>query len=174
LAHRWGAPFALGRALRVAGLVTPGTAGLDLLREAVEVLHKSPAQLEYAKALIDFGAALRRGNARVDARPHLAAGLDLAIKCGATPLIERAGTELRAAGARPRTVAPSGPDSLTPSEKRVADLAARDFSNRQIAQQLFVTTKTVEVHLSSVYRKLGITGRNKLRNELGVRMLAKA
>ncbi|NEA36887.1 AAA family ATPase [Streptomyces sp. SID13031] len=166
LARRWGAPFAIGRALRVAGRITWGKPGVDLLRRAVEVLEASTAHLEHAKALVDLGAAVRRSNARVEARAPLAAGLDLAFRCGAAPLVELARAELRAAGARPRRMTTSGPDSLTTSERRVADLAASDLTNRQIAQELFVTIKTVEVHLSAAYRKLGIAQRGQLHRHL--------
>ena len=72
-----------------------------------------------------------------------------------------------ATGARPRRVALSGVDALTPSERRVAGMAAKEMTNRDIAQALFVTPKTVEVHLSSVYRKLGITSRAQLSGALG-------
>ena len=76
LARAWGAPRALGRALRVAGAVTGGDEGLALQREAVDVLAGSTAQLEHAYALTELGAALRRQNQRSQARPVLAAGLD--------------------------------------------------------------------------------------------------
>ncbi|NEA36885.1 LuxR family transcriptional regulator [Streptomyces sp. SID13031] len=168
LARRWGAPFALGRAIRVAGRIARGEAGLDLLHEAVDVLTGSTARLEHAKALVDLGAALRRGNARVEARTPLATGLELAYRCGAAPVVEFARTELRASGARPRRMMTSGAGSLTTSERRVADLAVRDLTNRQIAQELFVTIKTVEVHLSAVYRKLGITQRRQLNEHLEI------
>ncbi|MFF7946515.1 helix-turn-helix transcriptional regulator [Streptomyces griseorubiginosus] len=162
LARAWGAPHAHGRALRVAGLVAPRAESTALLREAVDLLRDTPARLEYARALIDLGADARRGNSRAEARDHLAQGLDLAHRCGAAPLAEHARHELRAAGARPRTSAVSGPESLTPSEARVAELATRGLTNRQIAQELFVTPKTVEVHLSAAYRKLGISRRSQL------------
>ncbi|MFF3404484.1 Tn3 family transposase [Streptomyces sp. NPDC002659] len=162
LARRWGAPRALGRALRTTGLLTGGDEGLALLQEAVSVLENSPAQLEHAKALTDLGAALRRAGHRTAARDPLRRALDLATQCGATPMAEQARTELAAVGGRPRHTALTGPDALTPSEQRVADLAATGATNRQIAQQLFVTPKTVEVHLSAAYRKLGITTRTQL------------
>ena len=82
--------------------------------------------------------------------------------CGARPLAERAHDEVRAAGGRRLTRGVFGPDALTPSERRVAVLAAAGHTNKAIAQQLFVTPKTVEVHLSSTYRKLGITSRSEL------------
>jgi DNA-binding NarL/FixJ family response regulator len=162
LARSWGAPRALGAALRVAGVAEGGADGIALLEEAVEVLADSPAKLEHAKARTELGAALRRGNQRASAREHLRHAVELATICGAAPLAAHAETELLATGARPRRIAVSGIDSLTPSERRVAELAAEGPTNREIAQALFVTPKTVEVHLSSVYRKLGISSRSQL------------
>jgi DNA-binding CsgD family transcriptional regulator/tetratricopeptide (TPR) repeat protein len=167
LARVWGAPRALGAALRVAGLVEGGKGGLALLQEAVEVLTGSPAKLEQAKARTELGAALRRANQRNKAREQLRRAVELATICGATPLAARAESELLATGARPRRVALSGVESLTPSELRVAELAAEGPTNREIAQTLFITAKTVEVHLSSVYRKLGISSRSQLAGALG-------
>jgi DNA-binding CsgD family transcriptional regulator len=162
LARTWGAPRALGAALRAAGLAEGGAPRLSLLEEAVEVLTSSPAKLEHAKARTELGAALRRANRRSEAREHLRRAVELATICGARPLAARANTELRATGARPRRIALSGVESLTPSERRVAHIAAEGPTNREIAQALFVTPKTVEIHLSSVYRKLGISSRSQL------------
>jgi DNA-binding CsgD family transcriptional regulator len=162
LARTWGAPRSLGAALRAAGVVEGGSDGLAMLEEAVDVLADSPAKLEHAKARAELGAGLRRANKRSKAREHLRHAVELATICGATPLVSRAETELLATGARPRRVALSGVASLTPSERRVAEMAADGPTNREIAQALFVTPKTVEVHLSSVYRKLGITSRSQL------------
>jgi DNA-binding CsgD family transcriptional regulator/tetratricopeptide (TPR) repeat protein len=162
LARTWSAPRALGAALRVAGLVDGGQQGLALLEEAVEVLADSPAKLEHAKARTELGAALRRARRRVEAREQLRRAVELAMICGAVPLAARAETELLATGARPRRIALSGVDSLTPSERRVAQMAAEGHTNREVAQALFVSPKTVEVHLSSVYRKLEIRSRSQL------------
>jgi DNA-binding CsgD family transcriptional regulator/tetratricopeptide (TPR) repeat protein len=162
LARTWGAPRALGAALRAAGLVQGGEYGLTLLEEAVQVLRESPAKLEQAKACTELGAALRRANRRSQAREQLRQALELATICGAAPLAARAESELLATGARPRRIALRGLESLTPSERRVAEMAAKGPTNREIAQALFVTPKTVEVHLSSVYRKLGIRSRSQL------------
>jgi DNA-binding CsgD family transcriptional regulator len=162
LARTWGAPRTLGAALRVTGLIAGGAEGVALLQEAVEVLVDSPAKLEHAKARTELGAALRRGNRRAQAREHLRRAVELATICRATLLAARAETELLATGARPRRIALSGIESLTPSERRVAELAAEGPTNREIAQALFVTPKTVEVHLSRVYRKLGISSRSQL------------
>jgi DNA-binding CsgD family transcriptional regulator len=164
-ARRFGAPRALAVALRARGLVggMPGP-----LREAVTLLEPTPARLELARTLIELGAMLRRANQRVAARTELARGQDLARRCGADPLVARAGEELRAAGARPRRLAVTGADALTASERRVAELAADGLTNREVAQALFVATKTVETHLGHVYRKLGVTGRDELAARLVV------
>ncbi len=166
LARRWGAPRALAKSLRVAGMVEGGTHGLALLQEAVELLDGSGALLERARGLVELGSALRRANRRSDAREHLRQALELAHQGESVALAARAQEELMATGARPRRVALSGVESLTPSERRVAAMAAKELTNRDIAQALFVTPKTIEVHLSSVYRKLGITSRAQLAGAL--------
>ena len=166
LARTWGAPRALGVALRAAGLAEGGKRGLALLEEAVEVLSDSPAKLEHAKGRAELGAALRRANHRSQAREHLRQAVEVATICGATALAARAERELLATGARPRRVALSGVASLTPSERRVAEMAAQGPTNREIAQALFVTQRTVEVHLTSIYRKLGISSRSQLEAAL--------
>ena len=162
LARRWGAPRPVGVALRAAGLIEGGDEGIELLRESVDVLATSQAQLERAKSFTELGAALRRANQRASARTFLHEGLELAHRCGAIVLVERAHAELLATGARPRRLVRSGVDSLTPSERRVAQMATEGQTNREIAQALFVTPKTVETHLSHVYRKLGIQARSQL------------
>jgi DNA-binding CsgD family transcriptional regulator len=166
LARRWGDPRAIGASLRVLGLVEGGEAGIGLLREAVGVLAASEARLEHAHALVDLGAALRRANQRAEAREQLRDGVDLARRVGALGLAERANEEIAATGARPRKVLQTGLDALTASERRVAQLAAEGMSNKEIAQTLFVTIKTVEMHLSHAYRKLEISSRAQLDKAL--------
>jgi DNA-binding CsgD family transcriptional regulator len=165
--QRWGAPRAVGVSLRALGLVEGGPAGEQLLREAVEILGDSPARLEHARALVDLGATLRRNNRRSDARRILRDGVDLALRCGASALADRGNQELAATGAHPRSILLSGLDALTASERRVAQLAAEGLSNKEIAQTLFVTVKTVEQHLGRVYRKLEIGSRKQLGSALG-------
>jgi DNA-binding CsgD family transcriptional regulator len=166
VARRWGAPRAVGRALRVLGLAEGGEAGIATLRESVLALEDSPALLERARSLVELGAALRRSLKKIEARDRLRAGLDLAQRCGAVALAERAREELVAAGARPRSAAVSGAAALTPSERRIAALAAEGMTNRQIAQSLFVTPRTVEMHLSNAFRKLRIGSRTQLAEAL--------
>jgi len=113
----------------VLGLVEGGTAGIGLLREAVEVLAGSQARLEHAYALVDLGVALRRANQRSEARERLRDGVDLALRVGAVGLAGRANEEIAATGARPRTVLQIGLAALTARERRVAQLAADGMSN---------------------------------------------
>ncbi len=153
----FGAPRAHGRTLRCAGLVRGGSEGIEVLREAVRVLEGAWARLEHAQALVDLGASLRALGHRVDARGPLAEGLAMADTAGARALAERARAELRAVGARPRRAQVTGVASLTPAERRVADLVAGGCTNRAAAGELFVTVKAVEFHLSGIYRKLGVT-----------------
>jgi DNA-binding NarL/FixJ family response regulator len=162
LARRWGARRQIGIALRTLAKTSPAAQAADLLREACDVLAPSPARLEHARALVALGAALRRANERGEARELLREGVELAHACGAVALVEHANEELAATGARPRKVVLTGLDSLTASERRVAQLASEDLSNKAIAQTLFVTVKTVELHLSNVYRKLDIASRRQL------------
>ena len=165
-ARRVGLPRAIGVGLRTLGVVEGGEEGLAHLEEAVGVLEDSPARLELARALVELGAARRRAGHRADAREPLREGLDLAHRCGATRLEERARQELLATGARPRRAMLTGRDALTATEQRIAGMAAEGMSNPEIAQALFVTRKTVENHLSRIYPKLGINSREQLPQAL--------
>ncbi|MBV9380360.1 MAG: AAA family ATPase [Streptosporangiaceae bacterium] len=169
LARHWGAARAIGVALRAAGLVADGDRGIESLTEAVRVLRDSSGRLELARALLDLGAAQRRAGARTTAREYLRESLDLAYALGGLAIADRARQELVAAGSRPRRAAMRGRDALTPSELRVAEMAANGRTNRQIAQALFITQRTVETHLTSTYGKLGISSRPGLAAALSAR-----
>ena len=160
-ARRFGSPSVVGRSLRVLGELERER-GIERLREAAELLGRSTARLEQAFALYALGAAMRRGRQPTEAREPLRQALDLAERCGAEPLAEDCRSELHAAGGRPRTTALSGVESLTASERRVSSLAAEGRTNKEIAQALYVTLKTVELHLTHTYRKLGIRSRHEL------------
>ena len=160
VARAWGTSGWLGQAFRAQGLVTGGERGVELLRQSVDALGTSEMQLEHARSLIDLGAALRRGGDRAESRTPLRAGLAAAERAGADPLASRARQELAASGVTVRRT--SHGDRLTPSEQRIAEMAASGSSNPQIAQALFVTVKTVESHLAGAYRKLGISSRREL------------
>jgi DNA-binding CsgD family transcriptional regulator len=166
-ARSFGAQRAIGIALRAQALVGPPAKRPKLLAEALAVLEPSPARLEHARVLVDLGATFRAARQRTAAREPLLEGLTLAARCGARTLERRARAELAAIGVRPRTTDRAGADSLTPSERRVVELAATGGTNREIAQTLFVTEKTVETHLGRSFRKLDISSRRQLRDVLG-------
>jgi DNA-binding CsgD family transcriptional regulator len=160
--RRFGGRRALGISLRAAGLARGGAKGLAMLGESTAVLGESPAVLERAASLVEWGAALRRAGQRSQACRVLSRGLDGAARCGARPLAARAREELRVAGARPRRDWTIGVEALTPSELRIVRLARDRRTNRQIAQELYVSIKTVEGHLARAYGKLGIASREEL------------
>lgn len=162
LAREWGAPRALGRAIAAAGTVGGDPA---LLREAVAVLEASGARLELARAQLRLGMGISP-HSPSEAREPLGRALELAAACGAAPLERCAREELLATGARPRRRAVSGPGALTRRERQVAEIALGGRSNREIAQELYLTTRTVETHLTRVYRKLGIGSRAQLEEVL--------
>jgi DNA-binding CsgD family transcriptional regulator len=132
----------------------------------VEVLARADAALELARARCDLGATLRAAGRRTQAQGVLTDAHKLAHRIGATRLTRRAAVELTAAGVRPRREPLRGAASLTPSKRRVAELAAGGMTNREIAQSLFATEKTVETHLGHAYDKLGVRSRRKLRGAL--------
>jgi DNA-binding CsgD family transcriptional regulator len=167
-ARRIGQPRAIGVALRARALLGEQGGEVKLLQHALTALESSPSRLEQARASVDLGAALRRAGLRNDAREPLRRGLDLAALCGASALAARAREELVTAGARPRRERLSGPEALTASERRVARMAAEEKTNREIAQALFVTTKTIAMHLTRSYEKLEITSRAQLPAALGM------
>jgi DNA-binding CsgD family transcriptional regulator len=127
---------------------------------------RRPIRSSSSRARPDLGALLRRRNRRIEAREHLTPALDAAHRAGAEPLVERALTELRATGAKPRRILLTGVDALTPSERRVAELAAQGMTNREIAQALFVTARTVEGHLTRVFQKLDLSSRQEVADAL--------
>jgi DNA-binding CsgD family transcriptional regulator len=167
-ARRWGTPIVLATAIRTCALVADAEHRLTLLDEARSLLGPSAGRLELARVLTDLGATVRRAKRRSEARETLRNALDLAHRCGATLLSERAHAELAATGAKPRRMMLSGVESLTPSELRIAKLAAEGMQNKEIAQTLFVSVKTVETHLGHVYGKLGIDSRTKLAGRLKI------
>ena len=158
-ARTWDTPGYIGQALTVSGLIHDD---VSQLREAVEHLERSPARRELAGSLVELGAALRRHGERSAAREPLRRAIDIAASGGLVAIEERAREELRVTGARLRRAEATGLAALTPSERRIVELAAGGATNAEIAQGLFVTVKTVEMHLGNAYRKLGISSRRQL------------
>jgi DNA-binding CsgD family transcriptional regulator len=165
-AEAFGSLRQLGTALRAAARTAPRDAAVGAHREAEQVLDGSGDQLGHALALLELGGALRRAGQRKEARGHLTRAIEIARVCDARPIATRAHDELVAAGARPRRDPVESRSQLTASETRVARLAAEGLTNREVAQALFLTEKTIEVHLTSSYRKLNISSRSQLARAL--------
>jgi DNA-binding CsgD family transcriptional regulator len=165
-ARVFGAPRAIGIALRAVAATSQLSARIEALREAVSRLEESGAQLELAAAQVDLGAALIEAGKTTAAREALRHGMDGAHLCGAVPLVERAMELLRKTGMRPRRPALHGRDALTARQLQVVRLASEGRSNREIAEALFVTQRTVELHLTGAYRKLEISSRDELPDAL--------
>ncbi|MBV9911840.1 MAG: hypothetical protein JOZ93_04655, partial [Sinobacteraceae bacterium] len=166
LARRFGAPGAIGTALRTAARVSDDDEADRFAEAACDVLAGSAARLQHAYALAELAQRRLTQGRRKEARALLEPALELTDRCGAVALEARVRRQLRAAGGRPRRAQRSGPGSLTPSELQVATLAAEGQPNREIADTLFVTLRTVEFHLGHAYRKLGISSRRQLPEAL--------
>jgi DNA-binding CsgD family transcriptional regulator len=166
-ARTWGRPAHLGQALAALALLQTRDQAVETLREAVGLLRASPVRLELARALVSLGSVMRRLGDRAASREPLREGHEVAVECGAEGLADTARAELRASGVRIRRATLDGVDGLTASERRIAELAAMGASNADIAQTLFLTVKTIEMHLTRTYRKLDIGGRAELPRALG-------
>jgi DNA-binding CsgD family transcriptional regulator len=162
MARRVGAPGVLGLSLRHAAAAADPEARLPLLEEAVSILGRGSARLELAHAHADLGRELTRVGRRREGRGAQRKAMELAEECGAIVLAESARVELQAGPGRRARIELTGPAALTAAESRVCRQAAEGRTNREIAQALFVTEKTVERHLSSAYQKLGVRSRFQL------------
>jgi DNA-binding CsgD family transcriptional regulator/tetratricopeptide (TPR) repeat protein len=169
LAEQLGTPRAVGIAQRAVALAGPPNERQAGLEAAVAALENGGARLELARVTCELGSELRRSGERSAAREILRRAHALAAECGATRLANRARDELSRSGARLIREPASGVEALTPSEVRVAELAAEGLTNREVAQALFVSEKTVETHLGRVYRKLDIKSRHALPGALAER-----
>ncbi len=170
LARQFGAPLTLSMALRSAARVAAVRGDSDhaqrCLGEAHALVTPTAHALERARVALSLGEVLARRGARDRARDLLTEGVDLADRCAAAPLRDGGLALLRGMGARPRRMRSAGPQSLTASELRVCRLAAQGMTNRDVAMRLYVTPKTVELHLTNAYRKLGISSRSELATAL--------
>ena len=156
----------MGHAARMRALVAPREHAISLLEDARTHFAASQARLELARCLTELGARRRAAGERRAARSILRDAHDAAHACRATALCERARAELLLAGGRPRPATGAGLGALTPAERRVADLAASGATNREIARRLYLSPKTIEMHLRSAYRKLDLRGRDGLATAL--------
>ncbi|MGW8063893.1 LuxR C-terminal-related transcriptional regulator [Streptomyces ziwulingensis] len=167
LAHSADFPVALGTALELLASAGDEQRRLQTLEDAESVLAHGGAALSLARTRVARGRALLRAGHVGPARKVLRRGWEESHALGARALHDEAHRLLLSAGARPRRAVYRGAGELTRSEKQVARLAAAGRTNLQIAEALFVTRRTVELHLTSVYRKLGLSGRKELRSALG-------
>jgi DNA-binding CsgD family transcriptional regulator len=175
LAERFGAPVPIARALHARAVAEEDAAArIAICERALAVAATAPALLETVRVRLELGGALAQLGRRVEAREALRPALADADAIGATRLAERARRELVATGLRPRRAALEGPDALTPRQRQICELAAAGKGNRAIAQELFLSIKTVETHLAAGYRKLGVNARADLGAELRVRARAEA
>jgi DNA-binding CsgD family transcriptional regulator len=162
VAESFGRPRLLALALRTKAEIEGPPTELEYLRRALEAIDGDENQLERAKVLVSHGAALHRAGRDHAARGLLREGIGLADRVAATNISRRGLSMLRAAGGRPRRAQMTGPEALTHAERQVVDLAAGGATNREIAETLVVTRKTIEWHLQKAFAKLGIRSRTEL------------
>jgi DNA-binding CsgD family transcriptional regulator len=157
-------PWALGLEARSRALTLSGAKAEPHYRAAIEYLEASRLTGEAARAHLVFGEWLRREGRRQEARGELRLAHDLLSRIGANAFAARAAKELVATGEHPRRRTRQATDELTPQELQVARHVATGATSREVGAQLFLSPRTIEAHLRSIYRKLGITSRRELRN----------
>ncbi|MCS7477105.1 AAA family ATPase [Umezawaea endophytica] len=162
LARDFAVPRHIAVALRATAEFAAPADQRRQLAEAADLLRGGPGRLELVHVLVDLGAAQQRDGDREQARTTVRRAAELAAECHAGELVERLRAGQAAAGGRLPRLRLTGLHALTPSERRVAKLAADALTNREIAERLFVSEKTVEAHLSSTFRKLGVRSRTQL------------
>jgi DNA-binding CsgD family transcriptional regulator len=150
------------RVAHCRAMLAEGETARSLFEEALTLHGRSRRVFERARTELAYGEFLRRGRRRVDARTHLQAALDRFEQLNARPWADRARLELRAAGRTARKRDPSAALQLTPQEVQVARFVARGLHSREVAAQLFLSTRTVDFHLRNVFTKLGISSRTEL------------
>lgn len=157
-------PAIRAHAMRLRGLVSAASGDLaaaqEMLRGAAQLLGEGQVPSDHARCLLELGRVLRRRRARKESRRVLLEANAIADRIGDRPLLSLLDRELTSGGRSGR------PDALTPAERRVAVAAAQGLSNREIAVACFVTVRTVETQLTSVYRKLGVRSRSQLSMRL--------
>lgn len=157
-------PALVGDACRIDALLAAGAGDLDAAAESaradVTAHRASPLRLELAHSLLTLGRIERRRKARKQSRDALRQSPDLATDIGHRPLLAEIQREL------PRVAAARSGAELTATEQRVADLIADGATNRDAAAALFVSVRTVETHVASIYRKLGVRTRAELARKI--------
>jgi DNA-binding CsgD family transcriptional regulator len=157
-----GQPWALARAARCRGLLADDEQMDTEFARALEIHAETPDVFETARTRLAYGSRLRRNRQRARSRDQLRTAIQEFDHLGARPWSKMARAELAATGATVRERDPSTRDQLTPQELQIALLLAVGRTTREAAASLFLSPKTVEYHLRSVYRKLGIASRDEL------------
>lgn len=157
-----GQPWALARAARCRGLLAPDDELDRHFEDALAWHERTPDVFETARTRLAYGGRLRRARQRVRAREHLRVALAVFERLGAEPWSEMARTELAATGETARRRDESTRDQLTPQELQVATLLSAGRTTREAAAALFLSPKTIEYHLRSIYRKLEVSSRDEL------------
>jgi DNA-binding CsgD family transcriptional regulator len=158
--HAWGAAVAA----RIGGLLADDHR--PRFEDALRRHDRATAPFEAARTRLCFGQRLRRDGSRIDAREQLRAAVEGFRRLGATPWLDAAERELGATGERLRRRAPETSEDLTTQERVIAGLVAAGASNKDVAAELFLSPKTVEAHLTRIYRKLGVNSRTRLARRL--------
>ena len=158
-----GSPSGLALHARLLALLAPADAAGPQFAEALRLHLTAPPLFDRARTELLYGEWLRRRRERLRAREHLRAALDLFERLGASPWADRARAELRATGETARPREPGLTEQLTPRELQVARFIAAGASTRQTASQMFLSPRTIDAHLRSIYAKFGITSRTELR-----------
>ena len=158
----WG----LGVLARSRALIAPDPEAEELYREAIDHLQRCRAVVHLARTKLVYGEWLRRTRRRRDAREQLRAAHELLDSIGAEGFARRAATELVATGARIRRRTPDTLAALTPHEWRIATMVTKGATNAEVAARLYISPRTVEYHLSKVFRKVGVSSRTELAHEL--------
>ena len=161
-----GTDWALGTEARSRALLSTGDAAANCYREAIERLGRTRMRPAAARAHLLYGEWLRRENRRRDARSELRTAYDLCTAMGIEAFAERARRELLATGEAVRRRTVETGSELTAQEEQIVRLAVGGRTNAEIGAQLFLSTRTVEWHLSKVYAKLGVGSRRELRQAL--------
>ncbi|MDK1360883.1 AAA family ATPase [Arthrobacter sp. zg-Y1219] len=158
-----GTPWGLGLAARSQALSSTGPAAEEQYREAIEQLARCRMASHLARTHLVYGEWLRREGRRQDAREQLRTAHGLLLDMGAEAFAARAARELRATGEHPRKRTAQPADALTAQEVHIARLVATGATSREVATELFLSPRTIDAHLRSIFRKVGITSRRQLR-----------
>jgi len=163
-----GTPWAMGMLARSQALVAPAAQAESYFVDAIAILAITPMRVELARAHLLFGEWLRRQKRRREAKRQLLTALEMFRAMGVAGFAARARSELVAIGADAAELAADAAirSNLTRQEARIAELAASGATNPEIAKQLFLSSSTVEFHLTKIYRKLAISSRKQLADAI--------